>query len=515
MRIVHIAAEFSPIAKAGGLGEVLLGLTRETTKQGHLVETILPKYDLIDLSYLSDVKLDTPHFKCLEHQNAMWSAQYEECKLHLLDSRHPAGFFHRGKIYGCEDDIARFTYFSRAALEYLALNPQPIDVLHLHDWHVSLCAPMVRNLFTQLSVKAIVLTIHNLEYQGKCAVQDLDRVGLQGEFYLKPNLLQDDHPKYPQSINLLKGGIVFSDAVVPVSPSYAEEILTPDYGAGLDKTLYTLKSKIHGILNGIDTTHWNPAKDAALAEGYSLHSASQGKDAARTRFKLDTTKRPWIGAVTRLVPQKGPELLEAALEKTIEWGGSFILLGSSPIPALQEHFNKLRIKYRGHPQVFLQYEYNENLAHQIYAALDLLLVPSHIEPCGLTQMIGMRYGTVPIVRATGGLKDTVFDHNDLLVPSSQRNGFSFLQPSPESMTRALSRAFHLFRSDPKAFATLQKRGMESDFSWAQPMQRYLSLYRELLKGALDVHPVRIDIVADRNDRVESRDRHGKKTNLLK
>lgn len=502
MRIVHLAAEFSPIAKAGGLGEVLLGLTRESTKQGHQVETILPKYDLTDLSPLRNLKLETPHFKCLESQNAMWSADYEECKLHLLESRHPAGFFHRGTIYGCEDDIARFTYFSRAALEYLALNPQPIDILHLHDWHVSLCAPMVRNLFTQLPVKAIVLTIHNLEYQGKCAVHDLDRVGLPGEFFLAPHLLQDDNPKYPKTINLLKGGIVFADAVVPVSPSYTEEILTPEYGAGLEKTLRILKSKLHGILNGVDTTFWDPAEDPVLPEHYSSHSAVKGKEAARSLFKLDPQKRPWVGAVTRLVPQKGPELLEAALETTLQWGGSFLLLGSSPIPAIQEHFNKLQHKYQGNPQVFLNYEYNEELAHQIYAALDLLLVPSHVEPCGLTQMIGMRYGTVPIVRATGGLRDTVFDHSDLLTLPKKRNGFTFLQQNADSMIRALSRAFHLFRSDKQAFSILQKRGMEADFSWTLPAQKYLTLYRNLLKSALDVHPVRIDIIANRNDRVK-------------
>lgn len=495
MRIVHLAAEFAPLAKAGGLGEVLLGLTRETTKKSFDVEVILPKYDFIDHSLLQNLRIETPNFKCLEFQNTVWSCQFEECHLKLLDARHPAGYFHRGKIYGFEDDIARFTYFSRASLEYLALQNRPIDILHLHDWHVSLCAPMVKNIFKNLKVGAIVLSIHNIEYQGKCAVSDLNQIGLKGESFLAPHLLQDDDPEHPKTINLLKGGAVFSDAIVPVSPSYAKEILTKEYGGGLDGTMRKLRSKILGILNGIDTKTWDPEKDLSLAMNYAVESVSKGKAAARLKFKLDAKKRPWIGAVTRLVSQKGPELLEGALETTLKMGGSFLLLGSAPARVLQEHFDELQKKYRGNPQVFLQFEYNESLAHQIYAALDFLLVPSHYEPCGLTQMIAMRYGTVPIVRATGGLKDTVFDCEDRTVPTQKRNGFLFPDASPASMNTTLKRAFEFFRSDPATFQALQRRGMETDFSWKSPTLEYIKLYRSLLKSALDVNPVRINVIA--------------------
>lgn len=495
MRIVHLTAEFAPIAKAGGLGEVLLGLTRETAKKGLDVEVILPKYDFIDHSLLQNLKIEIPNFKCLEFQNTLWSCRFEECHLSLLDARHPAGYFHRGKIYGFEDDIARFTYFSRAALEYLALQNKPIDILHLHDWHVSLCAPMVKNIFKNLKVGAIVLSIHNIEYQGKCAVSDLNQIGLKGESYLSPHLLQDDDPDHPKTINLLKGGAIFSDAIVPVSPSYAKEILTKEYGGGLDATMRKLSPKIFGILNGIDTKIWDPEKDPSLALSYAVESIQKGKTAARSKFKLDAKKRPWIGAVTRLVSQKGPELLEEALETTLKMGGSFFLLGSAPSEVLQEHFNELQKKYRGNPQVFLQFEYNESLAHQIYASLDFLLVPSLYEPCGLTQMIAMRYGTVPIVRATGGLKDTVFDFENGAIPIQKRNGFLFPHATKTSMNQTLARAFELFRSDPATFQTLQKRGMEIDFSWKNPTLEYLKLYRSLLKSALDVNPVRINVIA--------------------
>lgn len=515
MRIVHIAAEFAPIAKAGGLGEVVLGLSRELTKKGLDVEVILPKYDILDLNQLQNLQIEVPNFKCLEHQNAIWSARFEECHLKLLESRHPAGHFHRGKIYGCDDDTPRFIYFSRAALEYLALDKRPIDILHLHDWHVSLCAPMVKNLLTQLPVKAIVLSIHNIEYQGKCATHDLDQIGLKGDFYLAPHMLQDDNPKYPKSINLLKGGIVFSDAIVPVSPSYATEILTKEYGFGLDSTLSKLKPKIHGILNGIDTKFWNPDHDTNISATYDTHSLTKGKERARLEFKLDPTKRPWIGSITRLVPQKGPELIEEAIATTVKLGGSFILLGSSPIPTIQAHFNDLQKKYANHPQVLLNYEYNEKLAHQIYAALDFLLVPSHFEPCGLTQMIAMLYGTVPIVRSTGGLKDTVFDVDDSSIPAKTRNGFCFQEATKEALNKTLERAVQLFNTDPATFQSIQKRGMILNFSWKNPTLEYLKLYRTLLKSAFDISPIRINIVPNGNSSVKSANGNCKETNLLK
>ena len=465
MRIIHLAAEFAPLAKAGGLGEVLVGLSRELTRSAHFVDVIIPKYNFIKHR---DIKPEVADFKCLDHRNAMWSARVEECQVHLLEAHHPTRYFDRGKIYGESDDIARFIYFSRAALEYLKLRKEPIDVLHLHDWHVSLCAPLVKNLFKELNVKKIVLSIHNVEYQGKCASSDLDGIGMKGYDSLRD---ETGH------INLLKGGIVYSDAIVPVSPSYAKEILTAPYGFHLDSTLRTHRSKITGILNGIDTKIWDPSQDPHLAACYEIESALQAKNGNRAKFPLALNKRPWVGTVSRLVPQKGPELLEEALKKTIDLGGCFLLLGSSPMPHLQDHFNRLKEKYQGHPQVFLSYEYNESMAHQIYAALDLLIVPSHFEPCGLTQMIGMRYGTVPIVRATGGLKDTVFDCDDFKVPAGRRNGFTFPEITSASMYGALERAFQLFRSEPAAFQSLIRRGMQADFSWKKPAQEYLKLYR--------------------------------------
>jgi starch synthase len=490
MRIIHLAAEFAPIAKAGGLGEVVTGLAREETRAGETVEVIIPKYDFINIPNL---QLEVPEFKCLQsgqlHSNAMWSATCEGCSLHLLEARHPAGYFHRGKIYGCEDDIPRFIYFTKAVLEYLSLKKEPIDVLHIHDWHVALAAPLLKDLFKHLPVKSVLLTIHNLEHQGKCATWDLDAINLNGASYLTPAKLQDNNPLYPQTINLLKGGIVYADAITTVSPTYAKEILTPAYGFGLDTTLRQNSKKITGILNGIDPNLWDPAKDPVLPKPYgkesSLSAILAAKEAARESLQkklgLSPNKRPWIGAVTRLVPQKGPELIEAALSHTLERGGTFLLLGSSPIPKIQTHFQTLKEKYAGEKSAFLHFDYDEKLAHEIFAALDFLVVPSHFEPCGLTQIIAMRYGTLPIVRATGGLKDTVFDCEDSGIPAAKRNGFLFEKPTASAIHQTIDRAIALMHADPATFQSIIRKAIQIDSSWKAPSREYLQLYREIIK----------------------------------
>ncbi|MBI3508153.1 MAG: glycogen synthase [Chlamydiia bacterium] len=486
MRIVHISAEFAPLAKAGGMGEVLVGLCRELTQLGHETEIILPKYDFIDLKTLNQVKLELADFKCWEsgqlHANAMWYAETEGCRLHLLEARHPAGYFHRGKIYGCEDDTRRFIYFCRAVLEYLKLGNREIDILHLHDWHTALCAVLARDLF-QLPIKAIVLTLHNMEYQGHCASWDLDAIGLNGQKYLHKDKMQD--PRFSEAINLLKGGLVYADALVAVSPTYAREIVTPEGGFYLDQTLRKMKSKLTGILNGIDHHLWNPAADPCLAAHFSekspigtiLTSKQKMRESLAKQWGLDPNKRPWVGAITRLVNQKGPELLEAAIEQVPAMGATFLLLGASPNPKIQKHFDALKKKFHGNAQVLLQFEYNERLAHQLYSALDFILIPSTFEPCGLTQMIGMRYGAIPIARATGGLKDTVFDAE---TSEKKRNGFLFSEMSPRAIHDVMKRAFAHFHKDGPAFEALIQHAVQLDCSWKAPSQHYVQLYRRLI-----------------------------------
>ena len=487
MRITHIAAEFAPIAKAGGLGEVLTGLCRQLTLEYEDVDVLIPKYRFISNEFLPNLIQKTPDFECVEHgisyTNRMWHAEVEGCRLHLLETDHPQDYFGRPHIYGYPDDLARFIYFSRAALEYLRLLGRPIDILHLHEWHTAILAPLVKEDFAKkIEVKSVVFTIHNLEYQGKCASRDLDAIGMDGSYYLSPSRSQD--PEHPHSINLMKGAIVYADAITTVSPSYAKEILTPSFGCNLENTLLKYKKKLTGILNGIDQKLWNPTADHYLSAPFSekdslvhLHEAKEANRRALAKtFGLDASKRPWVGAITRLVPQKGLEMLEEGLEYTVKQGGVFVLLGTSPFELIERHFEKLRSKYGG-SSALIQLSYDEALAHRIYASLDFSLIPSLFEPCGLTQLISMRYGTVPIVRATGGLKDTVFDCDDYTVNARQRNGFIFLQPKEFSTT--LSRAFSLQKQDPATFQDLMRRGLQFDSRWKKPALQYLKLYRQL------------------------------------
>lgn len=314
---------------------------------------------------------------------------------------------------------------------------------------------------------------------------DLDAIGLNGHHYLSPDRLQDD--QYPQAINLLKGGIVYADGVNTVSPTYAQEILSPSLGGALSATFRKYKHKLFGILNGIDQTIWNPETDKSLKIGYNakdkpeaiLKAKESIRNTLRKQFGLELIQRPWIGAITRIVPQKGPELLEEALHQTLERGGSFFLLGSSPIPSLQEHFNKLKKKYADNKNVLLCFEYNETLAHQLYAALDFLLMPSQYEPCGLSQLIAMRYGTIPIVRNTGGLHDTVFDLENGNTTLGNRNGFVFEHSTKADLTNAIQRAVHLFSKNPSEFQAMVKRVMLQDFSWDKPAKKYMEFYESV------------------------------------
>lgn len=484
MRIVHLAAEFAPVAKAGGLGEVVLGLAREQTRLHHDVSVFLPKYHHLRLPF----QLDLADFKSFEkgrsHANALWSASVEGCHLYFVEARHPAGYFHRGSIYGEADDTARFLYFCRAVCDYLRLTVQePIDILHLHDWHTAIAALIARDLLS-LPIQAIVLHIHNIEYQGICATWDLDAIGLQGAHYAPQ--LQD--PTHPGSLNLLKAGLLYADKIIAVSPTYASEILTPRYAHGLAPLLQEISPKLTGVLNGIDYTLWNPRTDPHLPAHYDSASSPRtiqaSKRAARlavaSAHHLDPNGRPWFGAITRLVAPKGPELLIDALRFLDQAGASFFLLGT-PSPALLPTFTALQAEYANHPRICVRLAYDDQLAHLLYAALDYTLVPSHAEPCGLTQLIGMRYGTVPIVHPVGGLKDTVIDCDDSSKPASQRNGLTFSPATPSACRSTLDRALSLFRSDPASYAALQKRGLAADFSWQRPTQEILKIYRSLLK----------------------------------
>lgn len=492
MDIVQIAAEFAPIAKVGGLGDVLLGLSRELISKRETVCILLPKYDCLDVDKIEHLEVqmhDLPsYFNGEWHHNTIWKGIVEGVPVRLIESHDPQGFFERQKIYGCPDDISRFTYFSRVALEYLLrINHFP-DILHLHDWHVSLIPILLKTLYasTPLNSAKTVLTLHNLAYQGHCKSYDLLQIGLNLKELPSPSHLQDAH--YPDSINLLKGGIEVADHVTTVSPTYAKEVLTADGGNGLENVLKKHLKKFSGVLNGIDYHYWNPETDPHLPYHYSivhlskyssrtpyLKEKEQLKSHLRRMFSLKEEDCPLVSCVTRLVHQKGPELIKYALLKTLEKGGQFVLIGSASDEKTHAEFYNLKRKLAESKHVHIELAYNESLSHLVYGASDLFLVPSLFEPCGLTQMIAMRYGTVPLVRETGGLADTVFE---------KKNGFTFKAPTAEQILPVLDRALHTWYNAPEEWNSLMLNSMKEDFSWSKPAAEYLKLYKQLRLSSL-------------------------------
>jgi starch synthase len=485
MDILHIASEIAPIAKVGGLADVIYGLSRELAKNKHRVEVLIPKYDCIEYGGLKHLKVEIDELWCVEgdsrYKNTIWSAELGPLKILLLEAHHPEDYFSRGTIYGCKDDNDRFAYFSKAALEYLLQTGKKPGVVHIHDWETSLIAPLYKDVYSALGVGpcGIVLTIHNLEHQGKCSPRNLSNVGLAEE-----EKMQD--PTSPDLINLLKGGILYADAVTTVSPNYKKEILTTVGGCGLDEVLLANQHKLSGILNGIDETFWNPAKDPLLVKPYTTKKVLEGKAEnrrhLRTHLGLEEKQVPLVASITRIVSQKGPDLIIQAIRRTLEKGGQFVFLGSSAAPEYEDTFQLLKKEFAGSKRVAICLDRDEPLAHLIFAAADLFVIPSLFEPCGLTQMIALRYGTIPVVRTTGGLADTVFDIDTSSVPLEERNGFTFDFPDAEGINWALDRALDCWANDRPKWELLMQQGMSKDFSWKHPAGEYVAIYEKMQPG---------------------------------
>lgn len=497
MHIVHIASELAPLAKVGGLADVLLGLCRELSWKGHDVDIILPKYDCMDSSQIRDITVEMhdvqSFFQGEWHHNTVWKGWVENLKVYFIDPHHPRHFFHRGCFYGCEDDVDRFLYFCRTSMEFLLQKSLQPDIIHLHDWETAAIGPLYYDVYQNLGYRKpkLVMTIHNLEYQGRCAPADLDKIGLASASYLVPEKLQDN--QYPLLINLLKGGIVYSNFITTVSPNYAKEALTPEGGKGLEKTLDSYKSKFAGVLNGIDYSYWNPEIDRFLPAHFSerevpankkdYHTLDQKafiKKVMRERFMLAEEHRPIIGCIARLVPQKGIEMIKHAIMTLPEKNAQFVLLGTSPIPEINNEFHSLKHKYADHPHITLILHHQEELAHLIYAGSDMFIVPSLFEPCGLTQMIALKYGAIPIVRKTGGLADTIIDVDTSDKPFDSTNGYTFNDPTPEGLDSAMDRAIQCWFENPDKWRRLMVNGMKIDFSWNNASNQYLEIYTKLL-----------------------------------
>ncbi|KAK4764896.1 hypothetical protein SAY86_025986 [Trapa natans] len=494
--IVHIAAEMAPIAKVGGLGDVVTGLSKTLQKRGHLVEIILPKYDCMQYDRIHDLKaLDfvvESSFDGKQFKNKIWVGTVEGLPVYFIEPLHPSNFFWRGKFYGEPDDFKRFSYFSRAALELLLRAGKKPDIIHCHDWQTAFVAPLYWDLYAPrgLNSARICFTCHNFEYQGTAPASEMASCGLDVQQLNRPDRMQDNTSR--DRVNPVKGAVVFSNIVTTVSPTYAQEVRTAEGGKGLHTTVNLHSKKFVGILNGIDTGAWNPAADTFLEIQYSatdLLGKAENKSALRKQLGLShaNPRQPLVSCITRLVPQKGVHLIRHAIYRTMELGGQFILLGSSPLSHIQEEFEGIAKQFEHHDHVRLILKYDESLSRCIYAASDMFIVPSIFEPCGLTQMIAMRYGSIPIARKTGGLNDSVFDINDDTIPLQFRNGFTFANADEQGLNRALERAFNHYRSHPVSWQELVQKVMNLDFSWDSSASQYEELYSKSIARARSFH----------------------------
>ena len=467
MRVAILSPEAVPFAKVGGLADVSGALNKALAAEGADSLLILPLYDQIDRSLLTEQIIDDLEvpWRGKQPRVPVWQSDALNAPTYLIDAPH---YFSRGRLYGDTDDFERFAFYCRAAIALLKRLGEAPDVLHCNDWPCGFAAVEMRarrrheDYFAKTK---IVFSIHNIAYQGIFNPSDLwwlDMAPYTDDFLLKG------------AASALKAGIIAADAVSTVSPSYAREIQTPEQGYGLDWLMRVRSDRLTGITNGVDYEIWNPETDPHIAANFSAADLS-GKRECKIdllkRFSLpEEPERPIIAIISRLVSQKGYDLIEQAARGILDTGAFFIALGAGARD--YEDFLQSWHDHAPHRVGIYKGFAGEPLAHQIEAGADLFLMPSLYEPCGLNQMYSMRYGTVPLVRATGGLDDTVQNFNP---DTGQGTGFKFGAYSAAAMLEKIREGLY-FYNQSEVWATIQKHGMSVDNSWSAAARKYIQFY---------------------------------------
>ena len=488
MYIIQIASECAPVAKVGGLGDVVFGLARELEIRGNSVEIILPKYDCLRYDQIYGLQvayqdLWVPWYGGAIHCTVFFGFVHGR-KCFFIDAHGDHNFFNRRMFYGQPDDDQRFAFFSRAALEFMLKSGKNPDIIHCHDWQTALVPVLLYEIYQHVGMThpRVCYTMHNMQHQGVTKEHILRATGLnRHDYFFHPDRLQDNFN--PSAINLMKGGIVYSNFVTTVSPRYRGEILYSSQSYGLGHTLHVHQGKMGGILNGLDYDLWNPETDNHIPHKYGIKTLDDkfaNKAALRNRFLLQDVLKPIVCYVGRLDHQKGLPLIVHAMHYCLSNGCQFVLLGTAADGRITNQFHGLKRHYNDNPDCHIEIGFNEDLSRLIYAGSEMIIVPSLFEPCGLTQMIGLKYGTVPVVRATGGLADTVFDADFAPNPFNERNGYTFNDFNNAGIESALHRAIGLWYSYPKNFRELMENGMRCDNSWNHPGEHYLNVY-ELIR----------------------------------
>lgn len=476
LRVLILAAEIVPFAKVGGLADVVGALPKALHALGHDVRLVMPRYRQVDPErfHLHTV-LDSLAVQVGDFQVQACVRQGEigdHVPVYMIDAPR---FFDRENIYGYIDDGERFILFCRAALELTrALDWSP-DIVHCNDWHTGIVPNWMHTVYQDdpfFSDTATVYTIHNLAYQGIFGYRILEVAGVAANGFLYPQIAE-----LANVVDIMGRGILFADAVTTVSERYAQEILTPTFGEKLDHLLRSRRDRLFGILNGIDYQEINPSTDHYIHTQFDVHSlekrAENKRDLQQFAHLPVRADVPLLAMISRLTDQKGLDLLSQIIQPLISQGVQFVVLGIGD-QHYHELFQNLAARYPEQVAIFLTF--NTELAQRIYAGSDMFLMPSRFEPCGLSQLIAMRYGCVPIVRSVGGLADTVQEYES---QTNTGNGFAFSNYDPWELFAAIVRALTVFRFK-EAWRTLQIHGMEADHSWHTSAVRYVEVYRNAL-----------------------------------
>ncbi|WP_418792039.1 glycogen synthase GlgA [Phosphitispora sp. TUW77] len=475
LKVLLVGAEVVPFVKTGGLADVMGSLPKALTAMGNDARIILPRYQGIDnFSTVIDFPINIGGRKetCIVRQSHVEAKLPEggikRVPVYFIDNYH---YFDREGIYCHFDDAERFGFFDIAVLEMLKqISFQP-DVIHCNDWQSGMIPFLLREKYSRhdpfYSRIGTVFTVHNLLYQGNYSPEIMNILGI-GDEYFNPNSLE-----FFGQASFMKGGLVYGDVINTVSKKYAQEIQTPEYGLGFEGLLRKRSQDLHGIVNGIDYHEFNPETDPRIFKTYNSRSVKdkyENKYSLQKEMDLPVKDVPVIGLVSRLVEQKGLNPISEIIDEMLKEDIQFVVLGEGD-KYYEEMFAGFKDRYPH--KIGLYIGYNGILAQRIYAGSDMFLMPSKFEPCGLGQLISLRYGTVPIVRATGGLADTIVDYD---MKKDLGNGFSFEAYDPAILLETVNRALRLYRDYPDRWRKLVVSGMENDFSWNRSAAEYLELY---------------------------------------
>ncbi len=479
MKILYGVAEYFPLIKTGGLGDAAGAYTKTLSKK-HQTMVALPGYSAIDrkqygFKKLENFAISVPIGDKEEKGHVEYACLNENLTIYLICNEH---YFAREGIFGngtepYKDNSERFLFFSRGILE-LASFLKNIDVIHLNDWHTAIAMFYLKEFYKKTKkinpTTKSVFTIHNLGYQGIFWHYDMYLLNVDWKYFNPEGLEFYNH------INYMKSGILYSDIITTVSPTYAKEIQTPEFGFGLDGVLRKRSKDLYGILNGVDYSVWHPWRDKFIPFKYNkklFHRKVKNKIAVQKELGLEINpEKPLIVMVSRLIDQKGIDLITPVFDMIINLGAQIVILGTGEKKYI-DFFNWKEHQHKGKAVGYMAYD--EAMAHKLYAAGDIYIMPSRYEPCGLSQLYAMKYGTVPVVRATGGLKDTVIDIDNGI---EKATGFQFEYYSPFAFYETVKKAITVYKTNREQFNKLALNGMDTKFTWEKTVKEYLKLYKK-------------------------------------